>query len=136
MPNERMGNRSLPEPAEVATGTVVIAVAGFLGFVALSMTGLFFYLRSEVPGAFRAAIEHQFPEPRLQKTPQGDLRRFEQKQRDLLSDYGWVDRSAGVVRIPIEEAMRIIAAKGDHAFDASDRSAGASIPANPDGAVP
>lgn len=136
MPNEKMGSRSLPEPGGVATGTVIIAVAGFLGFVALSMTGLVFYLRSEVPGVFTAAVEHQFPEPTLQKTPQGDLERFEQKQRDVLSGYGWIDRSAGIVRIPIEEAMRIIAQKGDHAFDAPDPSAAKSGPANPDGAVP
>ncbi len=136
MPDERMGNRSLPEPAGVAAGTVIIAVAGFLGFVALSMTSLIFYLRSEVPGVFTAAVEHQFPEPTLQKTPHGDLRQFEQKQRDVLTGYGWVDRSGGIVRIPIEEAMRIIAKKGDHAFDAPDRSAGTLGPPNPDGTAP
>ena len=34
-----------------------------------------------------------------------------------LSGYGWVDRSKGIARIPIDEAMRIIAARGDHAYD-------------------
>lgn len=136
MPDERMGSRCLPEPAGVATGTVIIAVAGFLSFVALSMTGLVFYLRSQVPGVFTAAVEHQFPEPTLQKAPQGDLDRYEQKQRDALSGYDWIDRSAGIVRIPIEEAMRIIAKKGDHAFDAPDPSAAKSGTAKPDGAVP
>ena len=135
MPYERMENRSVPEPAGVAAGTVAIAVAGFLGFVALSMTGLIFYLRSEVPGIFTAAIEHQFPEPTLQKAPQGDLQRFEQQQRDALTGYGWVYRSAGIVRIPIEEAMRIIAGKGDHAFHALEQPAGKSDP-NPDGVRP
>ena len=34
-----------------------------------------------------------------------------------LSGYGWVDRSKGIARIPIEDAMRIISARGDHAYD-------------------
>jgi hypothetical protein len=138
VPNEKMGSRRLPQPPDVATGVVVMAVAGFLGFVALSMTGLFFYLRSSAPDAFRKVIEHHFPEPALQKNPQDDLRRFEREQRAALSGYGWVDRSKGLVRIPIEEAMRIIAARGDHAYDLLDQPTSTSSPAaptdgNPDG---
>jgi hypothetical protein len=128
MPNEKMGNRSLPEPAAVATRTVMIAVAGFLCFVALSMTGLVFYLRSEVPGVFTAAVEHQFPEPTLQKMPQHDLQRFQQKQREALTGYGWIDRSQGIGRIPIEEAMGIIVGKGSRAFDAPDPITSAITP--------
>ena len=59
------------------------------------MTGLFFDLRSKAPDVFRTAVEHQFPEPTLQKSPQNDLRRFEREQRAALSGYGWVDRSNG-----------------------------------------
>jgi hypothetical protein len=40
VPNEKMGSRRLPQPPDVAAGIVVIAVAGFLGFVALSMVGI------------------------------------------------------------------------------------------------
>jgi hypothetical protein len=29
-----------------------------------------------------------------------------------LSSYGWVDQGTGVVRIPIEDAMRILAERG------------------------
>ena len=88
MPNEKMGNRRLPQPPGVATNTVIAAVAGFLCFVALSMTGLFFYLRSTAPSVFKSAVEHQFPEPTLQKNPQEDLRRIERDQRAALSGYG------------------------------------------------
>jgi hypothetical protein len=131
VPNEKMGSRRLPQPPDVAAGIVVIAVAGFLGFVALSMVGLFFYLRSSVPDAFRKVIEHHFPEPALQKTPQDDLRRFERDQRAALSGYGWVDQSKGLVRIPIEEAMRIIAARGRQAYDPLDQPASTSSPSAP-----
>jgi hypothetical protein len=136
MPNEEMGSRILPEPPDVATRIVLIAVAGFLGFVALAMTGLFFYLRTGAPGALKQAVEHQFPEPTLQKRPQADLKRFEIGQRATLSGYGWIDRSKDLAHIPIEEAMRIIAARGDHAYDALDAPANAATPSIPAGARP
>ena len=141
MPSESMGNRSLPQPPDVATGVVIAAIAGFLGLVALSMTGLFFYLKSKAPDVFRTAVEHQFPQPTLQKSPQNDFRRFERDQRAALSGYGWVDRPKGLVRIPIEETMRIIAARGDQAFDpldppASKSDTAASNAGHPDGVRP
>jgi len=34
------------------------------------------------------------------------------EQRRLLENYGWVDREAGVVRVPIEEAMQSILRAG------------------------
>jgi hypothetical protein len=35
---------------------------------------------------------------------------IEARQREHLTTYGWVDRPAGVVRIPIDEAMKRLAA--------------------------
>jgi hypothetical protein len=136
MPNEEMGNQRMPQPAGVANRTVIVAVAGFLGFVALSMTGLFFALRSAVPDAFKAAVEHPFPEPALQKHPQDDLRNFEREQRATLSGYGWVDQSKGLARIPIEQAMQIVVARGAHAYDGPDPPAVAPTSAGPDGGRP
>ena len=136
MPNEEMGNRRLPQPADVANGIVIAAVAGLLGFVVLSMTGLFFYLRSAAPDAFKAAVENSFPEPALQKTPQHDLQNFEREQRAALSGYGWVDRSKGLARIPIEQAMQMVAARGAHAYDAPDQPAVTPAPASGDGVQP
>ena len=117
MPNDEMGARSIPQPPDVASGVVVIAVAGFLAFVALTMTGLFFYLRAGAPGAFRPAAERAFSAPALQIKPQDDLKRFEVEQHKALSSYAWVNRSKGIALIPIAEAMRIVAARGDHAYD-------------------
>ena len=136
MPNEEMSARNIPQPPDVATGIVITAVAGFLAFVALAMTGLFFYLRTGAPGAFRQATERPFPEPALQKKPQDDLKRFQLEQRMSLSGYGWVDRSKGIARIPIEEAMRIITARGDHAYDAPEPPPTASNSANQIGERP
>jgi hypothetical protein len=121
-----MGNRTLPQPPGVATGVVMIAVAAFLGFIAVTMAVLFFYLKAGAPNALRQGTEHAFPEPTLQKKPQDDLKQFEFEQRRALSGYGWVDRSKAIARIPIDEAMRIIASRGEHAYDPLEPPTGAS----------
>ena len=58
------------------------------------------------------------PEPRLQpsppewRTPREDLRDFRQKEDDILNNYGWADKNAGIVRIPISEAMKLTIQRG------------------------
>ena len=52
------------------------------------------------------------PSPRLQDNPQQDLQDLRAKQKALLEGYGWVNKEAGVARIPIEEAMRIVVERG------------------------
>jgi hypothetical protein len=117
VPNEEMRGRILPQPPDVAANVIMIAVAGFLGLLVLTMIGAYFFLKAGAPGALKPKVEHTFPEPVLQKSPQADLKRLESEQRMALSAYAWVDRSQGLVRIPVEEAMGIIAARGEHAYD-------------------
>ena len=52
------------------------------------------------------------PEPRLQINPREDLRDLRAHEDEVLTSYGWVDKNTGVVRIPIEEAMKIVVQKG------------------------
>jgi hypothetical protein len=52
------------------------------------------------------------PEPRLQKAPVLDLREFRAGEDAVLHTYGWVDPEKGVVRIPVERAMEIVAKEG------------------------
>lgn len=52
------------------------------------------------------------PEPRLQVTPPTDLELTRQKEDEMLNSYGWVDREAGVVRIPIDRAMDLLLERG------------------------
>jgi hypothetical protein len=60
-----------------------------------------------------AELTQQFPTPRLQ-TDDGmqDLSDLHAREDLLLENYTWVDRSQGKVRIPIERAMELIAARG------------------------
>lgn len=52
------------------------------------------------------------PTPRFQENPQQELQDLRAKQRALLEEYGWVNKEAGVARIPIEDAMKIIVQRG------------------------
>ena len=52
------------------------------------------------------------PEPRLANTPFDELRRMRAEEDEALSSYGWVDRSAGIVRLPIDKALDLAAAGG------------------------
>ncbi|MCC7417088.1 MAG: hypothetical protein IT176_08090 [Acidobacteria bacterium] len=52
------------------------------------------------------------PAPRLQVTPRQDMRELRAREDGVLRSYGWVDRSGGIVRIPIDEAMRLTVERG------------------------
>ena len=107
--------------------TTDISVPGVLGFGGLLLAGglvislLVWTLLQFLSGGPRPAPEFPLaqsqtlrlpPEPRLQTDPRGDLLRLRQREDRLLNSYGWIDRDAGVVRIPIDEAMALTAARG------------------------
>jgi hypothetical protein len=46
------------------------------------------------------------PEPRLQTNPRQDLADQRAREDEALAGYSWVDRNAGIVRIPIDEAIK------------------------------
>lgn len=129
MPNEEMGSRALPEAPEVDNRVVIALVGGFVLFVAVSMTAIFLYLKADAPGALKRPAEQQFPQPALQKAPQNDLQKFEDQQRAALSGFGWVDQRQGIAKIPIQDAMRFILARGEHAYDPLQPPAPAAAPA-------
>ena len=53
-----------------------------------------------------------YPAPRLQADPAADLYRFTAEALSRLNSAGWVDKSHGIVHIPVDEAMQRIAAQG------------------------
>jgi hypothetical protein len=52
------------------------------------------------------------PEPRLQTNPRQDLRDLRSQEDAILGSYGWVDKTNGVVRIPIDRAMTLTIERG------------------------
>jgi len=59
-----------------------------------------------------AASRERFPRPQLQFAPEVDLAALRAKEDRELTSYGWIDKEAGVVRIPIDRAMELIAQRG------------------------
>lgn len=53
-----------------------------------------------------------FGSPPLQTAASEDLGRFREEQAGKLHSYGWIDRRQGIIRIPIERAMALIAERG------------------------
>lgn len=52
------------------------------------------------------------PAPRLQQFPQNDIYQFRLSEQELLNGYGWMNREAGVVHVPVAEAMRLMVSRG------------------------
>ena len=89
-------------------------------FAALILWGLFNYFArraaaelGETPLAGVGTTANRLPpQPRLQESPRIDLRDMRAAEDQLLTHYGWIDQASGVVRIPIDRAMDILAARG------------------------
>jgi hypothetical protein len=72
-------------------------------------------LHEEGPAANTPPHPFQGATPLLQPAPQPDRVGYLEQKRRTLDSYGWVDRQAGIARIPLDEAMKLMAAraKGD-----------------------
>lgn len=58
--------------------------------------------------------------PRLQVNPSGDFAQIRSTELEKLNGYEWVDRDAGIVSIPIERAMDLLAERGLPQWEGSD----------------
>lgn len=54
----------------------------------------------------------RFPQPQLQSNAAADLVKIQAAEEEKLATFGWVDRNAGIVRMPIEHAMQMVAQHG------------------------
>jgi hypothetical protein len=62
--------------------------------------------------ASRVQSSAPFPAPRLQTAPQEDLKAYMAREEAEMNSYGWIDRSKGVVQIPVARAMDLIVQNG------------------------
>jgi len=51
-------------------------------------------------------------QPALQAAPAQDLKEMQAAEDAILNSYGWVDKNAEVVRIPIDRAIDLVADRG------------------------
>ncbi len=54
----------------------------------------------------------KFPQPRLERNERLEINDFRLEEEKKLNSYGWVDEKTGVVHIPIERAMQLVAQRG------------------------
>jgi hypothetical protein len=120
------GGRALHEPNTVSVPSVVmflVALAAAIVVVVLLLRGLLIYFDArkaeEAPPPSPLATGVRLPpEPRLQGapgsggSPSEDIRRLREREDQMLDSYGWIDRQNGVIRIPIEQAKRLILQRG------------------------
>ncbi|MBV9008017.1 MAG: hypothetical protein JO354_02465 [Verrucomicrobia bacterium] len=66
----------------------------------------------DAPSRIAFHAQNRAPAPQLETTPQTDLAKYESAENAKLNSYGWIDKQAGVIRIPIERAMDLIAQRG------------------------
>jgi hypothetical protein len=61
---------------------------------------------------YRDYLKQNFPSPQLEIDERTQLNSVRTDEAQMLSTYGWVDQKAGIVRIPIDRAMDLIAQRG------------------------
>ena len=57
-------------------------------------------------------VENAPPEPRLEANPLQDLRDLHKKEDALLNSYRWIDKPKGIVQIPVDRAIELLALRG------------------------
>jgi hypothetical protein len=101
--------------AILGIGAGLFAVCAVVCVVAALLFTYFTGAAARVPRMFPLAAERQTqlpPEPRLQTSPREDMEKLRAGESAVLESYGWVDRKAGIARIPIEKAMKLTVQHG------------------------
>ena len=96
----------------IALGLCVVVVHLILWWLFAHYSSREAKLSPLVPEIIKTQAPREPPEPRLQGNPQADLRKMLQDEDSVLNHYGWVDPEHGVVRIPIDRAIDVIATRG------------------------
>jgi len=106
------------ERRDVGASTVVKWGGGVLGLVVFTVAAMWLLLlhletsekrHSEPASPLASYGPQEPPQPRLQTNPHADLEGLRASERAQLEGYGWVDRDAGTVHIPIDRAMSLLA---------------------------
>jgi hypothetical protein len=106
------------EPSDVASRPVLVAALA-LAAIILLVSGMQLVLlrwfdrrltEQEAPPA-PLAESRTPPAPRLLPDPRAALLELRAEEDALLHSYGWVNREAGIVRIPIDRAIDVLAKK-------------------------
>ena len=107
---------ALPPPRHEPTDIGLRAILALLALIGGTLVLLLGLVLLVFPGTLQDRRVAQpfpdFPSPRLQPDPPADLRQFEAAELARLNSAGWIDQSAGLVHLPIAQAMHDVAAEG------------------------
>jgi hypothetical protein len=98
--------------------TIVLMLFVSCVVIFLVVTIMMHYFKSNEPSKtagqanIPATHAEEFPRPRLEIRPGASLAELRAAEDVDLNSYGWIDRNAGTVRIPIDHAMQLILARG------------------------
>lgn len=96
----------------IALSLLFLAIATFCVFVLV--VGIFRYFYDTYSAAEAAKLSQPVipPAPRLEVAPYLQLQDLHAKEDHVLSTYAWVNKQTGTVRIPVDRAIDLLAAKG------------------------
>jgi len=103
------------EPTDWEFKPIVLIYAGILILLVISTLVLIPAYPNALPDVDRV-LRINPPGPRLQTDPEADYRRFRAEEEQKLDGYHWVDKQKGVVRVPIEQAMKKLVQTGISGF--------------------
>ncbi|MBZ9819995.1 hypothetical protein [Mesorhizobium sp. CA4] len=100
-----------PETRDVQPRVLLAFGGGLLLFIALAAIGVKLIFNT-APTWLPLPANTNPENPDLQTTPQQDLTAFRAEEDRQLKTLGWVDRNAGIARIPIDDAMWAVVSHG------------------------
>jgi hypothetical protein len=104
------------ETPDVMTSRLLVAMVGTVAMVVVALGALYAFYRSSAPSA-SFIPPRTFSAPQLETKWDGSRDPAIAEQKSRLDAYAWVDREHGIVQIPIDRAMALIAARGATAYD-------------------
>jgi hypothetical protein len=95
-----------------------IGAIGIACGILFALVAAFFLLRARGPAVNTPTQSFRARAPLLQAAPQVERSQYFAEKARMTGSYGWVDRQAGIARIPVEEAMRVMASQAKRGKEA------------------
>lgn len=113
-PNSNPAGHETSDVNVWGVGKFAIALIFIILVSLVLLIGLFrlFQSREETNQVTGVEPVKVFPEPQLQKTPTLDLEALRAEEDKLLNGYAWVDPQKGLVHIPVDQAIDLLARRG------------------------
>jgi hypothetical protein len=108
------------EADDVRSGPLIWFTGGLLVAIAIALVFLWWLVGLWLGRSVEVGVQlppvittpQPVPGPGLDALPESELGRLLTREGERLNSYGWIDRDAGVVHIPIDRAMELIVETG------------------------